>query len=118
MVNHMVQYCHDPRETFAALGDPTRHRLVQLVARGTASPSALAQQVGLSLPGTLKHLGVLERAGVVTRSKSGRTVTVALRPEAMTEAEEWLARTRMFWTHQLGNLAESFTGTSRPEETP
>ena len=114
----MVKYPSEPGTTFTALGDPKRQRLVHLVAAGTRSPSALAKEVGLSLPGTLKHLTVLERAGLVTRSKAGRTVTVSLRPEPMAEAEEWLQRTRMFWTHQLGNLAESFSTTSPNAEEP
>jgi DNA-binding transcriptional ArsR family regulator len=115
----MVQHLSDPGTTFAALGDPVRRRLVGLVAGGTSAPSVLATQVGLSLPGTLKHLAVLERAGLVTRSKAGRTVTVVLRPEPMVEAEEWLQRTRSFWTHQLAGLAGSFTpARPTPEERP
>ena len=115
MVNRMVQR-FAPVEVFAALGDPTRQRLVALVAAGTTTPSALAREVGISLPGTLKQLAVLERAGLVERTKTGRTVTVALRPEGMTEAEEWLHRTRLFWTHQLAALAASFADPTAPEE--
>lgn len=94
---------------FAALGDPTRQRLVRLLAAGDSSVSALAAQLPISLPGTMKHLDVLARAGVVRRTKSGRTVTVSLRPPALVEAEDWLRRQRTFWTSQLGQLADSFT---------
>lgn len=94
---------------FAALGDPTRQHLVGLLAAGDSTVSALAAQLPISLPGTLKHLGVLERAGLVSRTKSGRTVTVSLRPQPLAEAEDWLRRNRTFWTQQLGNLADSFT---------
>lgn len=116
-MNRLVKYL--PEEAaFDALGDPTRRHLLRSIAAGTTSPSALAKDVDLSLPGTLKHLGVLERAGLLTRSKTGRTVTLSLRPEPLAAAEEWLRRTRIFWTHQLGNLAESFDAThrSQPEE--
>lgn len=51
----------------------------------------------------------------MTRTKSGRTVTVSLRPEALEEAEAWLHRTRSFWTRQLGDLAGSFTTTQQEE---
>lgn len=100
---------------FAALGDPTRQRLVELLARRPATVSELAARLPISLPGTLKHLGVLERAGVVTRTKSGRTVTVSLRPEALEEAEAWLHRTRSFWTRRLDDLARSFATTEQEE---
>lgn len=118
MVNHMVQSSRPPTAVLAALGDPTRQRLVELVAAGTTTPSDLARAVGISLPGTLKQLAVLERAGLARRSKTGRTVTVTLRPEALTEAEEWLHRTRIFWTHQLGALAASFADPRPVDEEP
>jgi DNA-binding transcriptional ArsR family regulator len=112
----MVNYRSSTSTVFAALGDPTRQRLVQLLTAGEASVSELAAQLPISLPGTLKHLGVLERAGVVGRAKTGRTVTVTLRPEALQDAEEWLRRNRTFWTHQLGNLAESFATPDEQEQ--
>lgn len=106
----MVNSYPDPSTAvFAALGDPTRQHLVRLLATGESTVSALAAQLPISLPGTLKHLGVLERAGIIDRTKSGRTVTVSLRPQSLAEAEAWLRRNRTFWTQQLGNLADSFT---------
>lgn len=106
----MVNYeADDTAAVFAALGDPTRQQLVRLLAACDSTVSALAAQLPISLPGTLKHLGVLERAGLVSRAKSGRTVTVALRPQTLADAEAWLRRNRTFWTRQLGNLADSFT---------
>lgn len=112
---------NDPAGTaavFAALGDPTRQQLVRLLAAGDSSVSALAAQLPISLPGTMKHLGVLERAGIVARTKSGRTVTVSLRPQSLADAEDWLRRHRTFWAGQLGHLADSFTDTDtgRPQE--
>lgn len=112
----MVNRAGAGTEVFAALGDPHRQRLVQLLAQRDTSVSELAAQLPISLPGTLKHLGVLERAGVVTRTKTGRTVTVSLRPQALQDAEEWLRRNRTFWTHQLGNLAESFPTPDEQEQ--
>lgn len=111
----MVNCSRADTAVFAALGDPTRQRLVDLLAQRPATVSELAAQLPISLPGTLKHLGVLERAGVVTRTKTGRTVTVSLRPQALEEAETWLHRTRSFWTQQLGALAGSFTTTEQEQ---
>jgi DNA-binding transcriptional ArsR family regulator len=102
----MVQ-CH---EVFAALGDPTRQRMVDLLSQRERSVSELAGQFSISLPGTLKHLRVLQDVGVVSRSKHGRIVTVRLEPEALVAAEEWLHDARTFWSHQLDNLADRFAG--------
>jgi DNA-binding transcriptional ArsR family regulator len=93
---------------FAALGDTTRHTMVGLLAEQDRTVSELASHFAISLPGTLKHLSVLERAGVVRRTKNGRTVTVSLERNGLTDAEEWLRRTRTFWTNQLGRLADHF----------
>lgn len=104
MVNHVA--------VFAALADENRSAMVSQLARRDRSVSELAGHVAISLPATLKHLKVLEGAGLVTRTKSGRTVTVALRPHALADTEAWLHRTRTFWQGQLGNLAASFEETS------
>lgn len=102
MVNHAAE-----ARIFAALGDPRRALLVNLLAQRDRTVSELAAQLPISLPGTLKHLAVLESAGVVSRSKRGRTVTVHLEHEHLRSAEEWLRRTRTFWATQLDNLAQS-----------
>ncbi|QFG67350.1 ArsR/SmtB family transcription factor [Ornithinimicrobium pratense] len=113
MVNHV--------DVFAALGDPNRAHMVTRLATTNATVSQLARETSISLPATLKHLGVLEEAGLVRRVKQGRTVTVSLRPEALVETEAWLHRTRTFWTTQLGQLAASFETPSlspHPPEDP
>lgn len=115
---------HQQAAVFAALGDPRRALLVELLAQGDRTVSELAAQLPISLPGTMKHLGVLEAAGLVSRRKSGRTVTVRLRHEPLSSAEQWLHRTRTFWSGQLGSLAAAFPAPGRPplsttsEETP
>jgi DNA-binding transcriptional ArsR family regulator len=101
-----------PEKVFAALGDERRAWLVDLLARGDRTVSELAATMPISLQGTLKHLAVLEDAGLVSRSKQGRTVTVHLEHDRLADAEAWLRRTRTFWTGQLARLAEHF------EETP
>ena len=90
---------------FAALGDERRTTLVDLLAAGDRTVSELAASLPITLQGTLKHLGVLEQAGLVSRTKQGRTVTVHLEQERLGEAEAWLRRTRTFWTARLTGLA-------------
>ena len=94
---------------FAALGDPTRQRIVEMLSLGERTVSSLADDLPITLQGTLKHLTLLEGAGLVTRTKSGRTVTCRLDPQGLERAEAWMQRTRSFWTAQLANLADHFT---------
>jgi DNA-binding transcriptional ArsR family regulator len=91
--------------TFMALMDPTRRAiLTQLERRGSMSISELAEPFPIRLPAVMKHLDVLSDAGLVTRTKSGRTVTVQLRPRPMREAMEWLKRYERFWSTGLDRL--------------
>lgn len=91
----------------AALGDPTRAGLVETLSRGPASLSDLAAPYAMSLTAVRKHLGVLEAAGWVSRSKSGRVVTCTLNPEPFAELERWLTSNRAFWSAALDRLETS-----------
>ncbi|MFX4273397.1 ArsR/SmtB family transcription factor [Propionibacteriaceae bacterium Y1685] len=101
-------------EVFAALGDQRRALIVSLLAQRPRSISELAGHVGISTPGTMKHLTVLESVGLVTRTKAGRVVTVRLEPQAFVPAEEWITRMRAHWEQQLDQLADSFTTREDP----
>jgi DNA-binding transcriptional ArsR family regulator len=102
----MVNYQERLDRTFAALVDPTRRAiLAQLERKDGASVSELAKPFAIKLPAVMKHLDVLDDAGLVTRSKSGRTVTVRLRTRPMREAMEWLRRYERFWSGRLDRLA-------------
>jgi DNA-binding transcriptional ArsR family regulator len=93
--------------TFAALSDPTRRALLaQLALREKATVSELAQPFSMSLPAVMKHLDVLNDAGLITRTKTGRTVAVQLTAGPMEEAMNWLHRYQQFWTQQLDRLAK------------
>jgi DNA-binding transcriptional ArsR family regulator len=81
-------------DVFAALSDATRREVVERLLHGPATVTELAQPHGMSLPGFMKHLRVLEAAGLVTRSKEGRVVSCELIGEPMREAAQWLARSR------------------------
>ncbi|HEY2874732.1 MAG TPA: helix-turn-helix transcriptional regulator [Reyranella sp.] len=92
--------------TFAALADPTRRALLaRLDEEASLSVSELARPFPVSLPAIMKHLDVLSDAGLITRSKTGRTVTCQLTPAPMEQAMEWLARYERYWTEQLDRLA-------------
>jgi DNA-binding transcriptional ArsR family regulator len=102
----MVSYQERLGRTFAALADPTRRAIIeQLVRRESASVGELAQPFTIKLPAVMKHLDVLAAAGLITRSKAGRTVTVKLRAEPVQEAMQWLGRHERFWAGSLDRLA-------------
>src|SRR6185369_154492 len=101
----MVNYREPLDRTFAALVDPTRRAiLARLEREDSASISELAEPFAIKLPAVMKHLDVLDEAGLISRSKAGRTVTVRLRPEPMREAMEWLQRYERFWSMSLDRL--------------
>jgi DNA-binding transcriptional ArsR family regulator len=91
--------------TFGALGDETRRKmLTRLEREGAVSISELAEPFAITLPGILKHLDVLEQAGLISRTKHGRTVTVQLRADPLKGAMAWLRRYERFWSPRLDKL--------------
>ena len=101
----MVNYQGRLDRTFAALVDPTRRAiLARLEREGVATVSQLASPFAIKLPAVMKHLDFLDRARLISRSKSGRTVTVRLRPEPIREATAWLRRYERFWSVGLDRL--------------
>jgi DNA-binding transcriptional ArsR family regulator len=102
----MVNYHERLNRTFGALGDPTRRAiLARLEREGAASVSELARPFAIKLPAVMKHLDVLDQAGLITRAKVGRTVTVRLASEPMREAMDWLRRYERFCSGSLDRLA-------------
>lgn len=92
--------------TFAALSDPTRRAiLARLESDRSLTVSALAEPLPIKLPTVLKHLNVLSDAGLIRRSKQGRTVTVELSANPLQAASEWLSRYERFWWSSLDRLA-------------
>jgi DNA-binding transcriptional ArsR family regulator len=112
--------------TFAALVDPTRRAiLARLEQEGSVSIGELARPFAIKLPAVMKHLDVLGTAGLITRSKKGRTVAVRLEPGPMEAAMNWLRRYERFWSARLDRLAayaeaaEAKAGaTTKQEDTP
>jgi DNA-binding transcriptional ArsR family regulator len=93
---------------FGALSDPTRRAMVQRLAQGEASVSELAAPLDMSLPGVMKHVQVLEGAGLVRHRKEGRTRICALDAAPLADAEGWLASYRDFWEPRLDALVDHF----------
>ena len=92
--------------TFAALSDATRRALLaRLNDTDGLSVSELAQPFSMSLPAVMKHLDVLSDAGLIVRTKTGRTVACQLTPAPMEQAMNWLSRYERYWTEQLDRLA-------------
>src|ERR1700760_1327692 len=102
ILNLMVQYTPDQLDAvFNALANPTRRAIVVRLSAGDASVSELAEPFGVSLPAMAKHLGVLERAGLLDQHKEGRVRHCRLRAAPMRFAEEWLNSYRVFWETRL-----------------
>ena len=96
-LRYMVNYNAQLDRTFAALVDPTRRAiLARLEREDGASVSELAKPFAIKLPAVMKHLDVLVEAGLITRSKLGRTVTVRLSPQPIRAALDWLRRYERF----------------------
>jgi DNA-binding transcriptional ArsR family regulator len=89
---------------FGSLADPTRRGIIDRLAVGEATVSELAAPYPISLPAISRHLKVLERAGIITRSQEGRWRCVRLSPTALTGAAEWIARHEQFSSERVGRL--------------
>ena len=90
--------------TFAALADPTRRAMLASLALGERSVGELAAPHAMSFAGAAKHVGVLERAGLVERRKAGRQQLCRLKAERLREADEWLRQWERFWLSTLDRL--------------
>src|SRR5688572_5041514 len=106
ILNLMVKY-DDPQldAVFAALADSTRRGILERLSAGEVAVSELAAPHDMSLPGFMKHLRVLEDAGLVERSKEGRVVSCELSAKPMKAAAAWMSRYEKFWSEKLDSLA-------------
>ena len=90
--------------TFAALADPTRRAILARLSQGEASVTELAKPFDLSLPGVSKHLKVLQRAGLITQSRSAQWRPCRLEGSRLKEASEWVGEYRRFWDESFERL--------------
>ncbi len=89
---------------FAALADPTRRAIIGRLADGEATVTELAGPFPISLPAISRHLKVLERAGLISRSRSGQWRSSALEPAPLKEAADWMERYQVLWEASFDRL--------------
>jgi DNA-binding transcriptional ArsR family regulator len=90
--------------TFAALADPTRRAILARLALGETSVLKLAEPFDISLPAISKHLKVLERAGLITRTRDAQMRPCRIDAKALKEADDWLEEYRRLWEERLDRL--------------
>jgi len=91
-----------------AISDPTRRAIIGRLARGPARISDVAAPFPMSLTGVCKHVRVLERAGLVRRTRIGRENTLELSAEPLRDVARWISRYERFWTARLDRLERFF----------
>jgi DNA-binding transcriptional ArsR family regulator len=92
--------------TFAALADPTRRAILARLASGEASVKELAQPFDMTPPAITKHLKVLERSGLIARSRDAQKRPCRLKAKPLKEAVDWLEHYRELWEERLDRLDE------------
>ncbi len=109
---------NDLNRVFRALGDPTRRAILDRLAGGEATIGQLSRPFPVSFAAVSKHLGVLERAGLVTREARGRERICRINPAALDDARSWLEFHQRFWTERLEALAALVeAGPGGPDES-
>lgn len=104
IVSDMAKHDPDLSLLFHALADSTRRSILTQLARGPARVTDLADPTGLRLPTVMRHLSVLEDAGLIATSKDGRVRTCAIQPQAMEPARSWMDEQRSIWEARLDRL--------------
>ncbi|MBL8578961.1 MAG: helix-turn-helix transcriptional regulator [Mesorhizobium sp.] len=100
----MAKHDVDLSLLFHALADPTRRSILARLAEGPARVTDLAAPTGLRLPTVMRHLSVLQEAGLIATSKDGRIRTCAIVPDAMQPMRTWLDRQQAVWESRLDRL--------------
>ena len=109
-LNQMVEQSLD--HVFRALADPTRRAILDRLAEGEATVGHLSDPFPISFAAVSKHLGVLERAGLVTREARGRERMCRINPAALKDARGWLEMHERFWVDRLNALDRLVSGTT------
>ncbi len=101
-------------DTFYALADPTRRRIVELLGRGERTAGSIGEKFDVSAPAISQHLKVLREAKLVRVRPQGQQRIYSIDPAGLAEIEAWLERTRRFWAASLDALEREL---SKPENT-
>src|SRR3954468_22706110 len=91
-------------QSLAAIADPTRRRIVELLAERDRTAGELVAEFDMSAPAISQHLKVLREAGLVTVRAEGQSRVQMLNPDGLGELEDWLQKTRAFWSRRLDAL--------------
>ena len=102
--------------TFQALADPTRRAILARLALGECSVNQLAEPFKMSLPAVSKHLKVLERAGLISRSRAAQYRPCKLEPEVLKAVDAWLEEYRRFWEARFDRL-DAYLGQLQSKKT-
>ncbi len=102
--------------TFAALADPTRRAILSRLAGGEAAVTELAEPFDMSLPAVSKHLKVLERAGLIARSRDAQWRPCHLEPAPLKEVADWVGHYRKFWEESFDRLDEYLRELKKKEQ--
>jgi DNA-binding transcriptional ArsR family regulator len=108
-------------EAFMALADPTRRAIVARLAGGDATVTELAEPFSISMPAISKHLKVLERSGLITRSRQAQTRPCHLEREPLDAAIDWIEASRQLWNARFDKLEahlRDVQATPRKKSTP
>lgn len=103
-------------DVFGALADPTRRRLLELVAAGDQTVTSLAAPFAMTRPAISQHLRILREAGLVTERKRGRERYYRLRAAPLREVSTWIQQYEGFWQERLAALGEELTSTNEHEQ--
>ncbi|MBN9263591.1 MAG: winged helix-turn-helix transcriptional regulator [Hyphomicrobium sp.] len=92
--------------TFAALADPTRRAILARLAKGAATVNELARPFDMSQPAISKHLKVLERAGLISRTREGQTRPCRLETAPLKQVDQWVGNYRTLWEDSFDRLSQ------------
>jgi DNA-binding transcriptional ArsR family regulator len=104
--------------TFAALADPTRRAILARLAGGEATVGQLTKPFTITQQAISKHLKVLERAGLISRSRTAQSRPCRLEPEQLDTAAEWIGRHRQVWAARFDRLDDHLTALGQPSAGP
>ena len=116
IVSNMTKHHQELSLIFQALADPTRRAILARLGGGPAPVMELSAPTGLRLPTVMRHLSVLEEAGLIITSKDGRVRTCAIVPEALEPVRTWLDEQRAVWESRLDRL-EAFAMQAMKEDS-
>ena len=118
ILTHMVQYREPVLDApFAAISDPIRRGVLERLGRTDASITERAARFHMTLTGMKKHVGVLEKAGLVTTEKVGRVRTCRLGLRGLDEEAEWIGKYRQLWAERFDELDEIVEELNQKEKT-